>query len=50
MILDVMLFDAHTCSIAAPGGIPRRGIYDNMKSAVDKVNKSKDRIVNPASP
>jgi transposase len=23
------------------GGIPRRGIYDNMKTAVDKVNKGK---------
>ena len=31
-----MLFDAHTRSFAALGGIPRRGIYDNMKTAVDK--------------
>ena len=30
-----MLFDAHTRSFAALGGIPRRGIYDNMKTAVD---------------
>ncbi|MGZ8341624.1 MAG: hypothetical protein ACXWU9_18810, partial [Telluria sp.] len=22
-------------------GVPRRGIYDNMKTAVDKVNKGK---------
>jgi hypothetical protein len=34
-----MLFDAHTRSFAALGGIPRRGIYDNMKTAVDKVKK-----------
>jgi transposase len=41
-----MLFDAHTRSFIALGGIPRRGIYDNMKTAVDKVNKGKNRIVN----
>ena len=34
-----MLFDAHTQSFAALGGVPRRGIYDNMKTAVDKVGK-----------
>ena len=33
-------------AFAALGGIPRRGIYDNMKTAVDKVNKGKGRIVN----
>ena len=41
-----MLFDAHTRSFAALGGVPRRGIYDNMKTAVDKVNKGKGRIIN----
>jgi transposase len=41
-----MLFDAHTRSFNALGGIPRRGIYDNMKMAVDKVNKGKGRVVN----
>ena len=41
-----MLFDAHTRAFAALGGIPRRGIYDNMKTAVDKVKKGKGRIVN----
>ena len=41
-----MLFDAHTRAFAALGGIPRRGIYDNMKTAVDKVQKGKSRIVN----
>ncbi len=29
-----MLFDAHARAFAALGGIPRRGIYDNMKTAV----------------
>lgn len=41
-----MLFDAHTRSFTALGGIAKRGIYDNMKSAVDKVQKGKGRIVN----
>ena len=41
-----MLFAAHTSAFAALGGIPRRGIYDNMKTAVDKVKKGKARIVN----
>ncbi|MCK2113916.1 IS21 family transposase, partial [Pseudomonas juntendi] len=41
-----MLFDAHTRSFAAMGGVPRRGIYDNMKTAVDKVSKGKGRTVN----
>jgi transposase len=42
-----MLFDAHTRSFAALGGVPRRGIFDNMKTAVDKVHKGKGRTVNP---
>jgi transposase len=41
-----MLFDAHTHAFTAMGGIARRGIYDNMKTAVDKVKKGKGRIVN----
>lgn len=41
-----MLFDAHTRSFAAFGGIPRRGIYDNMKTAVDRVQRGKTRVVN----
>ena len=41
-----MLFDAHTRAFSALGGIPRRGIYDNMKTAVDKVKKGKGRTVN----
>ena len=41
-----MLFDAHTRCFMALGGIPRRGIYDNMKTAVDKVQPGKVRVVN----
>lgn len=41
-----MLFDAHTRAFHAFGGVPRRGIYDNMKTAVDKVRKGKARIIN----
>ena len=42
-----MLFDAHTRAFAAFGGVPRRGIYDNMKTAVDKVGRGKERDINP---
>ncbi len=42
-----MLFDAHAKAFVALGGIPKRGIYDNMKTAVDKVGKGKERMVNP---
>ena len=41
-----MLFDAHTRSFSALGGVARRGIYDNMRTAVDKVKKGKGRTVN----
>jgi transposase len=41
-----MLFDAHTHAFEVFGGVPRRGIYDNMKTAVDKVGKGKAREVN----
>ena len=41
-----MLFDAHTRSFAALGGVARRGIYDNMRTAVDKVHKGKGRTIN----
>lgn len=41
-----MLFDAHGRAFGAFGGVPRRGIYDNMKTAVDKVGRGKERIVN----
>ena len=42
-----MLFDAHTRAFAAFGGVPRRGIYDNMKTAVDRVGRGKERDINP---
>jgi transposase len=41
-----MLFDAHYHAFIAFGGIPERGIYDNMKTAVDKVGRGKQRQVN----
>jgi transposase len=41
-----MLFDAHHHAFMAWGGIPQRGIYDNMKTAVDKVRRGKLRDVN----
>lgn len=41
-----MLFDAHARAFAAFGGVPARGIYDNMKSAVDKVGRGKARTIN----
>lgn len=41
-----MLFDAHTRAFTAFGGVPQRGIYDNMKTAVDKVFKGNGRVVN----
>ena len=34
-----MLFDAHAEGFAALGGVALRGVYDNMKTAVDKVKK-----------
>ena len=41
-----MLFDAHNHAFAAFGGVAARGIYDNMKTAVDKVKRGKQRDVN----
>ena len=41
-----MLFDAHAQAFSAFGGIPRRGIYDNMKTAVDRVGRGKERTIN----
>ena len=41
-----MLFDAHNHAFRVFGGVPRRGIYDNMRTAVDKVGQGKERIVN----
>jgi transposase len=41
-----MLFEAHTQAFTALGGIARRGIYDNMKTAVNRVLKGKARVIN----
>ncbi len=41
-----MLFDAHQHAFTVLGGIPRRGIYDNMKTAVDRVKSGKARDIN----
>jgi transposase len=43
------LFDAHTHCLAALGGVPQRGIYDNMKTAVDRVGRGKARVVSSRS-
>lgn len=41
-----MLFDAHNHAFATFCGVPARGIYDNMKTAVDKVKRGKQRDIN----
>jgi transposase len=41
-----MLFDAHWHAFRVFEGVPGRGIYDNMKTAVDRVGSGKARQVN----
>jgi transposase len=41
-----MVFDAHEKAFQFFKGVPRRGIYDNMKTAVDAVFVGKDRAFN----
>jgi hypothetical protein len=41
-----MLFDAHWHAFRVFEGVPGRGIYDNMKTAVDKLGIGKKRDVN----
>ena len=41
-----MLFDAHQHAFDIFGGVPKRGIYDNMRTAVDKVLSGKQRDIN----
>ena len=41
-----MLFDAHARAFAFFGGVPTRGIYDNMKTAVTSVFTGKERVFN----
>ena len=45
-----MLFDEHARGFAFFGGVPRRGIYDNMKTAVTSVFTGKDRVFNRQLP
>jgi hypothetical protein len=39
-----MVFDAHARGFAFFGGVPLRGIYDNMKTAVAAVFVGKERV------
>jgi transposase len=41
-----MLFDALTHAFRVLGGVPQRGIFDNMKTAVDRIGTGKARQVN----
>ena len=41
-----MLFDALTQAFRVLDGVPRRGIFDNMKTAVDRIGSGKARQVN----
>jgi transposase len=41
-----MLFDAHWHAFRVFCGVPSRGIYDNMKTAVDRIGKGKHRDIN----
>jgi transposase len=41
-----MLFDAHYHGFRVLGGVPRRGIYDNLRTAVDRVGVGNEWQVN----
>lgn len=41
-----MLFDALTQAFRVLGGVPQRGIFDNMRTAVDRIGAGKARQVN----
>ena len=41
-----MLFDALAQAFRVLGGVPRRGIFDNMRTAVDRIGSGKARQVN----
>jgi transposase len=41
-----MLCDAHWRGFRGFGGVCDRGIYDNMKTALDRVGRGKERQVN----
>ena len=40
------MFDAHWHGFRVFGGVPGRGIYDNMRTAVDRVGRGKERQIN----
>jgi transposase len=41
-----MVFDAHARAFAHLGGVPRRGIYDNMKTVIDAIFIGRERRYN----
>jgi transposase len=41
-----MLLDAHNHVFRVVGGVPKHGIYDNMKTAVDRIRKGRMRDIN----
>ena len=41
-----MLFDALAEAFRVLGGVPQRGIFDNMRTAVDRISRGKVRQVN----
>jgi len=41
-----MIFDAHNRAFSFFGGVCRRGIYDNLSTAVNKILRGKDRVFN----
>lgn len=41
-----MFFDAHNKAFKFFGGVTRRGIYDNLKTAINKIIRGKDRNYN----
>lgn len=41
-----MMFDAHNRAFAFFGGVPKRMVYDNLKTAVDSVLVGKERVFN----
>ena len=41
-----MVFDAHARAFSFLGGVPRRGIYDNLKPAVDAIFTGRERRYN----
>ena len=45
-IVSFRLDQTRVRSFAALGGVARRGIYDNMKTAIDKVGRGKERDIN----